>query len=174
MAKKLFILTALGMASAIGAAAQDAQAALDAAAKELGVTNLGMIQYSGSGLNYAFGQAYSPSSPWPKFNVKTYTRTVDFDSGASRQSMVRTQGENPPKGGGQQPLVGEQTQNQIITVKQPWNQQFEIWITPQGFVKAALASKNATAKKENMGGKSYQAVTFTTEGKYKVTGYFNS
>ena len=62
------------------------------------------------------GQAYSPSSPWPRFVNKTYTRAIDFQAPASRVDRIRLQGENPPRGGGQQPVLGEQPQNQTIIV----------------------------------------------------------
>ena len=40
--------------------AQDGRATLDAAAKAMGSSSLTTIQYSGSGTNAAFGQAYKP------------------------------------------------------------------------------------------------------------------
>ena len=60
--------------------AQDAKTVVDGAAKAMGVLNLGSVRYSGSGLNFTLGQAVNPSSPWPKFNVKTYERVIDFDA----------------------------------------------------------------------------------------------
>ena len=123
----------LGAMLAQLASAQDAKTVIDNAVKAMGAQNLGSMRYSGSGLNFALGQAVNPSSPWPKFNVKTYERVIDFDAGASRQIMVRTQGENPPRGGGRQPIVGEDTQNVVNGFRQPWESQFEIWITPVGF-----------------------------------------
>ena len=59
---------------------------------------------------------HNPSSPWPKFINKSYTRSIDFEAPASRVDRVRMQGENPPRGGGQQPVIGEQPQNQTIIV----------------------------------------------------------
>src|ERR1700692_5007355 len=102
------------------ALAQDAKTVINTAVKVMGAENLGSVRYSGSGLNYALGQAPNPSSPWPKFNVKTYERVIDFDAGSTSQTMVRTQGENPPRGGGLQPIVGEQTQTQVNGLKEPW------------------------------------------------------
>ena len=63
--------------------------------------------------------APNPSSPWPKFVNKSYTRAIDFVTPASRVERVRVQGENPPHGGGQQPIVGEQPVNQTIIVTNP-------------------------------------------------------
>ena len=97
-------------------AAQDAKTALADASKALGVETLNTVEYSASGFDYVLGQAYNPSSPWPKFINKTYTRAIDFRTPASKVDRVRMQGENPPRGGGQQPVVGEQPQSQTIIV----------------------------------------------------------
>ena len=61
------------------AAAESAEQALGSAAKMLGAENLHSIEYSGSGYDFALGQAPNVKSPWPKFNDKSYTRTVNFD-----------------------------------------------------------------------------------------------
>lgn len=154
------------------AAAQDAKSVVENAVKAMGAGNLGSIRYSGSGFNYALGQAVNPSSPWPKFNVKTYERVIDFDAGGTRQTMVRTQAENPPRGGGQQPIIGEQTQTAVNGFKEPWASQFEAWVTPQGFLKGALAN-NATVQAKTMEGKKYNVVSFMMMNKYKVNGYLD-
>ena len=65
--------------------------------------DLKTIQYSGSGFAYAFGQSYLPGGPYPKFYAK-YSRAIDFDKRLSREETMRTQFENPPRGGGGQPL----------------------------------------------------------------------
>lgn len=154
------------------ALAQDAKTVTNTAAKAMGVQNVGSVRYSGSGLNYALGQAPNPSSPWPKFNVKTYERVIDFDAGATSQTMVRTQGENPPHGGGLQPIVGEQTQTQVNGLKEPWAAQFEIWVTPVGFLKGAMAN-SATVQPKTVSGKKFNVVSYLVNNKYKVNGYIN-
>src|SRR6202171_3815905 len=82
--------------------AQDAKTVVGNASKAMGVDTLKTVQYSATGLDFALGQAPNPSSPWPKFINKSYTRAVDFEKGASKVDRVRVQGENPPHGGGQQ------------------------------------------------------------------------
>ncbi len=153
--------------------AQDVKTVLDDAMKAMGVQNIGSIRFTGNGANYAFGQAANPTSPWPKFNVKEYDRIIDFDAGGSRQRMVRTQGENPPHGGGQQPIVGEQTQNQTVAFRGPWADQAEIWVTPVAFLKGAAMAKDATVKSETVGGKKMNVVSYAVQEKYKVNGYIN-
>jgi len=101
------------------AGAQDATSIVNSATKALGSENLKTIEYSGSGYDFALGQAEAPGGPWPKFNDKTYTRVINFETPASRMSRIRTQFENPPRGGAPQPIIGEQQQNQIVVPGSP-------------------------------------------------------
>ena len=174
MFKRCLIGVALVSLSLAHATAQDAKAVIAGASKALGVDALKTVQYSATGLDFAIGQAPNPSSPWPKFIDKSYTRAINFEAPASRMDRVRTQGENPPRGGGQQPIAGEQTQNQTIIVgpTTPWVQQLEIWMMPHGFLRAAT-TKSATVDTKSMGGKKYSVVTFTGDNKAKVHGYIN-
>ena len=165
-----FIMAALSAP----AAAQDARSALASASKAMGADTLKTVEYSGSGFDFAIGQAPNPNLPWPKFIDKTYTRQINFETPASKMDRIRMQGENPPHGGGQQPVIGEQPQNQtiIVAANTPWVQQLEIWMMPQGFLRAA-AARNATAASQSVGGKKMTVVTFMGENKAKVNGYIN-
>src|SRR5688572_31828375 len=86
---------------------QDAKSVLEGVAKTMGAGDLKSIQYSGSGSMFAVGQNPNPTAPWPRINVKSFTRTINYDSGSQRDELVRTQAEQPPRGGGGQPIVGE-------------------------------------------------------------------
>ena len=154
--------------------AQDAKSVIDAASKAMGVDALRTVEYSASGFDFVYGQAYSPTSPWPKFADKTYTRQINFETPASRMDRVRMQAENPPRGGGQQPVRGEQMQNQtiVVTPSTPWVQQLEIWMMPHAFLRAA-AMNNATVKSQRVAGKAYRVVTFMGQNKAAVNGYIN-
>jgi len=155
-------------------AAQDAKAVIDGASRAMGVDALKTVQYSATGYDFALGQAPNPASPWPKFVNKSYSRAVNFETPASRVERVRAQGENPPRGGGQQPIVGDQPVNQTIVVgpDTPWAQQLEIVLLPHGFLRAA-ARRNATVEAKTVGGKKYQVVSFVGDNKAKVNGYIN-
>jgi hypothetical protein len=158
-----------------GVTAQDATRDVVATvSKAMGADGLRTLEYAGSGFDFAFGQAYAPGEAWPKFNVKSYTRAIDFERPASLATRVRTQFENPPRGGGLQPINGEQTQTQTIIVgsNTPWGQQLEIWMTPHGFLKAA-ASRSGTSRPQTISGKAYSVVTFTGDNKAPVNGYIN-
>src|SRR6267143_146247 len=86
--------------------AQDARTVIDNASKAMGP--LKTVEYSGSGFDFAIGQNANPNLPWPKFIDKTYKRVINFEAPALRMDRLRAQGENPPRGGGQQPVYGDQ------------------------------------------------------------------
>jgi glyoxylase-like metal-dependent hydrolase (beta-lactamase superfamily II) len=171
------LMLALVPALLWSAGGPDAKTIVANATKALGADNLKSIEFSGSGYDFAIGQAPNPSSPWPRFNDKTYTRVINFDAPASRMQRIRTQAENPPRGGGQQPIIGEQQQNQVIAAGSP--QAATLWddlmmSVPYGFLKAAAAAKDTTVSSKSMGGKKYTVVTFTALNKAPAMGYLNS
>jgi glyoxylase-like metal-dependent hydrolase (beta-lactamase superfamily II) len=130
-----------------------------AAASAMGATDLNSIRFSGSGSQYAFGQAPKPGDPWPRFDAKTYTVDVNYQTPAMKLEMVRAQGEHPPHGGGGQPFAGDQRTIQVVSGKFAWTEGGaqpapnpdavserlrQVWLTPHGIIKAAVAS-GATA-----------------------------
>ena len=150
-------MTALvaGLALAIAVSGCSKSSGAAAAADAMGATNLNSIQLSGSGANYAFGQAYTPGGPWPRFEVKTYTVAIDYQTPAMKLDMLRAQGEHPPRGGGAQPFASDQRTTQVVSGKHAWTEGSaqpapnpgnvterlrQIWLTPHGVIKAALAS----------------------------------
>ncbi len=123
MTKRLLALVAF-LAVMVGtAAAQDARAVLQAAAKNIGADTVKTIQISGTGMTAAVGQSYSPTEDWPKFEGTKYTKTIDYDAKSSREELTRRQGTNPPRGGGGTPLQGEQQQVAIVSGNYAWNMQ---------------------------------------------------
>ena len=164
-------LIALSFVVLVGCATTP-QDVLSNATKAMGAENLKSVEYTATGFAYSLGQAPNPSSPWPKFNVKSYTRAINFDAPASRQILVRTQFENPPHGGGNQPIFGENTQTTLVNGSSPWSGQSDIWITPHGFLKGAAANIT-TLTSQSADDKQVNVLTFTAQGKYKVTGYVN-
>src|SRR5207237_808406 len=93
MAKRLFVLIALVALTANVAAAQvgvDAKAVVQTAAKAMGVGNLKSIQYSGTGGWFgAFGQSFAPGENWPRTDIVSYTRTIDYEKRTSREEYTR-------------------------------------------------------------------------------------
>ena len=77
------------LVSPLGASAKDARVTLDDVAKALGASTLKSIQYTGAGGAYAVGQSPAPGLPWPQFNAKSYTRSVNYETPSLRDEQVR-------------------------------------------------------------------------------------
>src|SRR5213592_4763860 len=75
------------------AAAEDTKSVLEATMKNIG--DVRCIQYSGSGAAFTLGQSVSPGLPWPRLEIKSFTRAVDYDKLATRQEAVGAQGPLP-------------------------------------------------------------------------------
>ena len=88
---RLIVAAAACLALPQLAHAQDAKATLDGVVKAMG--DVKSVQYSGSGAYFAFGQAYTPGTAWPRFGVKSWTRTVDYETPAMRDEYVRLNNE---------------------------------------------------------------------------------
>jgi glyoxylase-like metal-dependent hydrolase (beta-lactamase superfamily II) len=175
MLQRSFLLTAI-LALNAAAADVDAKGALANASKALGADGLKSIEYSGSGFDFVLGQNFNANSPWPRFNNKTYTRLVSFEPWATRLQRIRTQAENPPRGGGQQPIIGDQNQVQVVAPGTPAAATLadELMMTlPQAFVRIAAAASDVTAKAESKAGKKYTVVSFTAINKAKTSGWIN-
>ena len=165
---------------------QDSKAVLDGVAKAMGDPK--SLQYTGSGANFSFGQSVSPGAPWPRFNLKSYTRTINYDIPAMRDEMVRTQADPAARGGGGIPLVGEQRLLQAVNGTDAWNQVGEapptaaiaavgdrlhqLWITPHGVIKAAI-KHNATVETQAIGGKKMTVISFAVPGQLKIKAFVN-
>src|SRR5438093_1742511 len=146
---------------------QDARSVLERAATVMGVTNLKTLEYSGTGAMYTFGQAATPYERGPRFNYTIYTRLINYETAAIREESIRVEGENPLRGGAEQPLRDEAHSLQVLGPRQ-------VLFTPHGFIKEALKAGSASVKSETIDGKKYDAVTISTDGKDKVIGYFTS
>ena len=190
MAKKVSAIFFVLLTLLVGtAAAQDVKAVLQAAAKNMGADNLKTIQITGKGWIAGVGQSYSPADDWPRFEVTTYTRTIDYDAKSSREELTRRQGNYPARG---QVIVGEQQLVTLNTGSYGWTmqgtnatamapgaaeiRQLEIWLTPHGFLKAALApNANPTALRTHIygdfdDGADVTIVSIMVLGKYRVNG----
>jgi glyoxylase-like metal-dependent hydrolase (beta-lactamase superfamily II) len=187
--KKLFF-PALLLGLLVGDAhAQDAQGVLQAAAKAMGnAGDVRSIQYSGAGWVAATGQSYTPQDDWPKFEVTSYARTIDYNTRTSREEVTRRQGTYPLTGGGGTPLQGEQRQVLLTSGNYAWNmngdnavpqpaqadtRQLDIIMSPHGFLKAAMAAKDATAVALTLEGRNLTIVSFTALNRYRVNGTIN-
>jgi glyoxylase-like metal-dependent hydrolase (beta-lactamase superfamily II) len=191
MKKTFLIAFVLAAFVGVGAQGQDARAAVDAAAAALGAAGLKTVQYSGWGYDYVFGQAYNGDARWPRFNLPGYTMTIDFAAPAMRDDRRRTQLEDPPLGGGFQPMFGEQRLIAVVNGNYAWDvvgetavipgfrndrqpnvqgRTDQIWLTPHGFVKLAMSSTPAVRTETIRGAKkTIVTVTHPTYGKFEGT-----
>ena len=118
--RRLTISLALAFTFAAGSSAQEADA-VKAAAGTLGAGTLKTLQFTGSGANFSVGQNFTPAEPWPRVTVKSYTASINFDTGSMRQELVREMGTTMPRGGGA-PFTGEQRQIQVVSGNLAWNE----------------------------------------------------
>ncbi len=160
--KTLFTLM-LTFTFCVVASAQDAKGVLESTIKNMG--DVKSIQYTGSGAQFTLGQSVSADAPWPRTEVKSFTRTIDYDKLASRNEAVGAQGPLTT-----QFLAGDKAWSVSatnVTTAQPaaiTDRQMQIWLTPHGFLKGAIANK-ATVKRGKV-----TTVTYTALGKYRVVG----
>ena len=170
----------------------DARSVLQAAATAMGVTNMKAIQYSGTGWQGMVGQNVAPDQDWPRVDLTSYTRTIDFDTMSSREEYVRVQGNNPARGGGAGfPFLTEQKVTNFVAGNYAWTlnpqgqpvpqpaaaelRQLEIYLTPHGFLKGAMApGANPTViTRDEYGGRA-TVVSYIALGKYRVNGTINA
>lgn len=174
--RSLSILVPLALLTTAAVAQADTDASLSEAAKALGTEGLSSLQFSATGHDYAFGQAAHVKASWPKFNVKSYQRVVTFDPWATSLQRVRTQFESPPRGGGGQPIFGEQTQTQSVAAGSANAASLPLelaLVAPQAFLKAAQSATDTKVATQTSKGKKYAVVTFTATNKAKTTGWIN-
>ena len=180
--RKLFVIavataTVLSLQISAQNAAQNARAAIDAAAAAMGTTALQSVQYSGTGSVYPTGQAYTTGGAWPRFTVTKYVMSVNYAVPAMRQELVRIDDQRPTRGGGAggfnpatgqgsiRPIPGDIIQNQTTDGRTEVGA-LNVWLTPHGFLKGAAANA-ATATSSTVRGK--RVVSFVV-GKHTVTG----
>ncbi|MEQ1869300.1 MAG: MBL fold metallo-hydrolase [Vicinamibacterales bacterium] len=188
--RRVTILTVvLLVASGAASFAQEA-GALQTATTALGATSIRTLQFSASGGSFSLGQNFTPSEPWPKVTIKSYTASINYEQGSMRVDLVREMGTTMPRGGGAA-FTGEQRQTQIVSGAFAWNQQqpplpspptnqatpaaqvermLMVWTTPQGFVRAATTN-NATIQRNKNG---TTMVSFSLPSGQKMTGTLNA
>ena len=193
----------LGLVAATGSAQplNDVRSVLEASLAAMGGSNLKTIQISASGWSSGIGQTYGLAEDWPRYEVEGYTRVIDYEAKWSREDYTRRQGKYPLLG---RPPMPEEHVTSILSGNYAWDmrsgkpvpltglyldgvpysdlRQLELAITPHGFLKAALAAKDATAIRLpiigasdfglSQNGRKVTIVSFTM-GKYRINGTIN-
>ncbi|MGH9672385.1 MAG: MBL fold metallo-hydrolase, partial [Bryobacteraceae bacterium] len=189
----------------------DPMPVLRSAAAAMGAGKLRCLTFSGTGYAGKVGQNVTQDTDWPRGEpLAEYTRTIDYESGYSIEEFSRKPGMNPRswKYGvgwlGGTPLQHNERQTFVVSGGHAWHidgkgsppvpapasaelWQLDIWLSPPGFIKAALApGGNASAvwrwemvesgRDGATTGKieKVTVVSFLALGKYRVTGTFNS
>ena len=185
MTKKACIVLALLPLLSGTAAAQDSKAMLQAAVKAMGTDTLKCLTYSGSG-GYVgvVGQGFSPADDWPKVELASFSRNINYDARAMREEQTRRQGNYPPRGGGGIPIQGEQRLVNLVSGNSAWNvqgtnvnpqpaaaevRQLEIWLDPHGFLKGAMAAKELVGFERFEAGSRRNILAYTM-GKFRIQG----
>jgi len=193
MAKRFWLSLSLATLMMAGSpVAQDAHSVLQTAATAMGVSNMKSITYSGTGWQGMVGQNVAPDQDWPRVDLTSYTRTIDFDTMSSREEYVRVQGNNPPRGGGAGfPFLTAQRVTNLVSGNYAWTlnaqgqpvpqlaeadlRRLEIFLTPYGFLKGAMApGANPTMVTRREYGGRVSVVSFVAFGKYRVNGTINA
>jgi glyoxylase-like metal-dependent hydrolase (beta-lactamase superfamily II) len=163
------ILAGMLCACLVALAARAEDAPLARAAQALGADRIESLEYRAAGRYYQFTQAPAPELPWPPFEVRDYVATLDYARAAVHAKYHRTQVQEP----GRARPHSEATMDQYARDGMAWNltpaptaipanlaeRNAELWASPQGFVKAALA-RGATVKREGEATR----VSFTIDG----------
>ena len=201
IAVPMALLVLFGLPAGAQNAANDAHAqamaVVRAADTAIGASAVRSIRYSGvDGYVTAIGQSETSSvqHSWPRFNLKRFTRTIDYDTMSMREEQVRTQGAWPAeRGGGLRPIVGERRSIAMYRDGFAWNvnaegvatpvlpydtavRRLEIIMTPHGFIRTALKATNLRLETVNDSFRSIdrlRTVSFKYMDKYPVTGWID-
>ena len=171
------------------AAAQDPKTVLQATVKAMGTEELKCITYSGTGGYVGIvGQGYAPADDWPKLELATFARSINFDGRTMKEEQVRRQGSYPRRGGGGIPIQGEQRQVNFVSGNYAWSlagttvnpqpaaaavRQLEIWLDPHGFLKGAMAAKDLVGFERYEGNDEQRNILAYTVGKFRIQGSIN-
>ena len=127
--------------------AQDTRAVLEDAARALGASSLTSLEYMGTGTMFDTGQSAVAGQRGPQFTLKSYARSINYETASLRTDFERTRAE--ARGGG----APAPRQVQVVSGDHAWNvvgeaatprpeavadRQFQLWSTPHGIIKAAM------------------------------------
>jgi glyoxylase-like metal-dependent hydrolase (beta-lactamase superfamily II) len=171
-------LLAIGLSIALRAQEPQAvvPAVIESASKTMGVGGLQSIQYSGAGSTFLVGQAASPGGPWPRFELAKYVASVNYAGPAMREETVRRDVEFPPRGGGagpfnpatgqggMRPIPGDVVQT-LVRDGRTEAGVIPIWMTPHGFLKAALTNRTTMVTSRRSRGRTIQVVALEAGGR---------
>ena len=188
----LIVLTSIPV-GAQKAVAPNARAVLQAADANMGASKLHSVHYSAIGYASQLGAGYSssPDDTWPRFELKNYSRTIDYPSLSSHEEQLRVHGAWLPRGGATE-FTGEWRQAEFVSGNFAWDvsnrfgddgptqstqaeiRQVQIMMTPHGFIRAALAAKDVKVSQRSDGARMFNVVSFKAFGRYTLNGWINA
>lgn len=181
---RVFFLCAALVLIPLRVLAYDADSVLKRAAQAMGEPKT--IRYVAEGTGYTYGQAFKPGLAWPKINVHSMIRSINYDTGSMREEITLSRAE--PKGGGGYPLSGQQRSDQFVSGGFAWNMAgaiaqpgprfvtdrvHRLWVTPHGVIQSALRNK-ATLEFQTKGATTLSVVSFTEPGRFVAKVYINA
>ncbi|MCW5649762.1 MAG: MBL fold metallo-hydrolase [Ramlibacter sp.] len=149
-----------------------------------GGESLQTLRYGGHGTGATLGQAWLPGMAWPRTEISSFSRFVDYGHAALREDVVRSRAE--ATGGGALPLMGQGVQRTSGLLRGPyaWNlagtsavaapvaldsRIHDLWTTPHGVVEAAL--RNRASMRVEAG---VTAVSFSMPDQFSATLYLDA
>jgi glyoxylase-like metal-dependent hydrolase (beta-lactamase superfamily II) len=145
---------------------------LQAAQNAIG--DLNSIQYSGTGMNAFFGQALVAGEEWPRRDLSSMIRTINYEEHSSLTELDFAQ-----------PTFGGQKQIAQLNGDVAWNfgpggaipqpaavdeRQLQILLTPHGFIRAALREGHAILS----GTPDARVVSFIALGRFRLAATLDS
>jgi len=155
--------------------AQDARTVVAGAVKAMGSAELTSIVLAGTAVQGNFGQSRTITFGLASTSIRNYQAVIDFKATAMHATGDGVPGP-PGRRGGPPPPAGPY--ELTITASSPWPQQFQVWVTPWGFLRGAAANA-ATVKDTKISGVPYKLLTWSPPQKapsgkpYRVVGYVN-
>lgn len=176
-------------------AAPDAMALIRAADDAIGASKVHSVHYAGTdGYVTVYGQSGTSDvqHQWPRFNLDSFSRVIDYDTMSMREEQLRSNGAWPDVGGAKRPERGQLRQVHLYRDGFAWNENpdgsiaaapqdaqermLEIVMTPYGFIKAAEKAHDLRADAHweafESAHKVY-AVTFKYLDKFPVAGWID-
>ena len=65
-------------------------------------------------------QGFHPADDWPRLELASFSRVINYDARTMREEQVRRQGSYPARGGGGIPIEGEQRLVNLVNGTYAW------------------------------------------------------
>ncbi|MDX1484714.1 MAG: MBL fold metallo-hydrolase, partial [Alphaproteobacteria bacterium] len=159
---------------------------LDDLATAVGADKVNTVHVKGTGFYYHLGGSALANEPWPKFNLKGYAFTANYETASAVIDLTLTQFLDPPRGAGFQPIRGELKRRARISGSVGWgiNRRgrtgssrstapaiHALWTSPHGVIKAAQAARSPVSVHMS-GSKNFYHVDVSKPGAFTARAHF--